>query len=138
MSRKGNCYDNACIESFHSVIKRELTTTEESTRRASRRTKRFLGTYRGLVQSATESLAHWLHNTGRDGETVSLAGAAVGDLRSSLSRYVVCLDRRLAAMTLIQGADSTDGSQKISIPRVYSVDIVQVVSRAGFTTRLAN
>jgi putative transposase len=24
MSRKGNCWDNACIESFHSVIKREL------------------------------------------------------------------------------------------------------------------
>ena len=24
MSRKGNCYDNACIESFHRVIKREL------------------------------------------------------------------------------------------------------------------
>lgn len=24
MSRKGNCYDNACIESFHSIIKREL------------------------------------------------------------------------------------------------------------------
>lgn len=24
MSRKGNCYDNACIESFHSLIKREL------------------------------------------------------------------------------------------------------------------
>lgn len=24
MSRKGCCYDNACIESFHSVIKREL------------------------------------------------------------------------------------------------------------------
>lgn len=24
MSRKGNCFDNACIESFHSVIKREL------------------------------------------------------------------------------------------------------------------
>jgi putative transposase len=24
MSRKGNCYDNACIESFHSVLKREL------------------------------------------------------------------------------------------------------------------
>lgn len=24
MSRKGNCYDNACIESFHSVIKKEL------------------------------------------------------------------------------------------------------------------
>ena len=24
MSRKENCYDNACIESFHSVIKREL------------------------------------------------------------------------------------------------------------------
>lgn len=24
MSRKGNCYDNACIEAFHSVIKKEL------------------------------------------------------------------------------------------------------------------
>ncbi len=24
MSRKGNCYDNACIESFHSAIKKEL------------------------------------------------------------------------------------------------------------------
>ncbi|AZB44412.1 IS3 family transposase [Bacillus sp. FJAT-42376] len=24
MSRKGNCYDNACIESFHGLIKREL------------------------------------------------------------------------------------------------------------------
>ena len=24
MSRKGNCYDNACIESFHSVIEQEL------------------------------------------------------------------------------------------------------------------
>lgn len=24
MSRKGNCYDNACIESFYSIIKKEL------------------------------------------------------------------------------------------------------------------
>lgn len=24
MSRKGNCYDNACIESYHSLLKREL------------------------------------------------------------------------------------------------------------------
>jgi putative transposase len=24
MSRKGNCYDNACIQSFHSVLKKEL------------------------------------------------------------------------------------------------------------------
>lgn len=24
MSRKGNCYDNACMESFHSVLKKEL------------------------------------------------------------------------------------------------------------------
>ncbi|WP_267965683.1 IS3 family transposase [Priestia flexa] len=24
MSRKGNCYDNACIESFHEILKREL------------------------------------------------------------------------------------------------------------------
>jgi len=28
MSRKGNCYDNACIESFHSVIKKELVYLE--------------------------------------------------------------------------------------------------------------
>gem|GEM_PF-3862310 len=24
MSRKGNCYDNACIESFHSLLKKEM------------------------------------------------------------------------------------------------------------------
>jgi len=24
MSRKGNCYDNACMESFHSILKKEL------------------------------------------------------------------------------------------------------------------
>lgn len=29
MSRKGNCYDNACIESFHSIIKRELVYLEK-------------------------------------------------------------------------------------------------------------
>lgn len=29
MSRKGNCYDNACIESFHSVLKRELIYLEK-------------------------------------------------------------------------------------------------------------
>jgi transposase InsO family protein len=28
MSRKGNCYDNACIESFHGVIKKELISHE--------------------------------------------------------------------------------------------------------------
>jgi len=34
MSRKGNCYDNACIESFHSVIKRELVYLERFKTRA--------------------------------------------------------------------------------------------------------
>lgn len=29
MSRKGNCFDNACIESFHSVLKRELVYLEK-------------------------------------------------------------------------------------------------------------
>ena len=29
MSRKGNCYDNACIESFHSILKRELIYLEK-------------------------------------------------------------------------------------------------------------
>lgn len=29
MSRKGNCYDNACIESFHSIIKKELVYLEK-------------------------------------------------------------------------------------------------------------
>jgi len=28
MSRKGNCYDNACVESFHSILKRELVYLE--------------------------------------------------------------------------------------------------------------
>lgn len=29
MSRKGNCYDNACIESFHSILKKELIYCEK-------------------------------------------------------------------------------------------------------------
>lgn len=29
MSRKGNCFDNACIESFHSMIKRERIDLEK-------------------------------------------------------------------------------------------------------------
>lgn len=33
MSRKGNCYDNACIESFHGVIKKELIFHEKYTTR---------------------------------------------------------------------------------------------------------
>ncbi|MNM55666.1 IS2 transposase TnpB [compost metagenome] len=33
MSRKGNCYDNACIESFHSVLKKELVYLEKFTTR---------------------------------------------------------------------------------------------------------
>ncbi len=38
MSRKGNCYDNACIESFHSVIKKELIYLEKfKTREQARR-----------------------------------------------------------------------------------------------------
>ena len=34
MSRKGNCYDNTCIESFHSIIKRELIHLERYETRA--------------------------------------------------------------------------------------------------------
>ena len=34
MSRKGNCYDNACIESFHSVIKKEWIFHEKYRTRA--------------------------------------------------------------------------------------------------------
>ncbi|WP_374952866.1 IS3 family transposase [Alicyclobacillus acidocaldarius] len=34
MSRKGNCYDNACMESFHSVLKRELIYLERFKTRA--------------------------------------------------------------------------------------------------------
>ncbi|MDY0394668.1 IS3 family transposase [Virgibacillus halophilus] len=34
MSRKGNCYDNACIESFHSIIKKELIFHEKFQTRA--------------------------------------------------------------------------------------------------------
>lgn len=34
MSRKGNCYDNACIESFHGVLKKELICQHQYTTRA--------------------------------------------------------------------------------------------------------
>jgi putative transposase len=34
MSRKGNCYDNACIEAFHAIIKRELVYLEKFTSKA--------------------------------------------------------------------------------------------------------
>ncbi|MFD2211820.1 hypothetical protein ACFSMW_19100 [Virgibacillus halophilus] len=34
MSRKGNCYDNACIESIHSIIKKELIFHEKFQTRA--------------------------------------------------------------------------------------------------------
>ncbi|WP_142347135.1 IS3 family transposase, partial [Bacillus thuringiensis] len=34
MSRKGNCYDNACIESFHGVLKKELIYQQQYTTRA--------------------------------------------------------------------------------------------------------
>ena len=34
MSRKGNCYDNACIEAFHSVIKKEWIFHEKYRTRA--------------------------------------------------------------------------------------------------------
>jgi putative transposase len=38
MSRKGNCYDNACIESFHGILKRELVhQTRYKTRLEARR-----------------------------------------------------------------------------------------------------
>ena len=43
MSRKGCCYDNACIESFHSVIKRELVHLEKFKTRA--RAKREIWEY---------------------------------------------------------------------------------------------
>ncbi|WP_120188463.1 IS3 family transposase [Ammoniphilus oxalaticus] len=34
MSRKGNCYDNACIESFHSLLKKELIYLHEISNKA--------------------------------------------------------------------------------------------------------
>lgn len=33
MSRKGNCYDNACIESFHGVLKQELIYQQQYVKR---------------------------------------------------------------------------------------------------------
>ncbi|WP_416207958.1 integrase core domain-containing protein [Bacillus thuringiensis] len=34
MSRKGNCYDNACIESFHGVLKKKLIYQQQYVTRA--------------------------------------------------------------------------------------------------------
>jgi transposase InsO family protein len=41
MSRKGNCYDNACIESFHSVLKKELVYLEKFRTRKEAQSKIF-------------------------------------------------------------------------------------------------
>lgn len=41
MSRKGNCYDNACIESFHSTIKKELVYLNKFETRAQARKEIF-------------------------------------------------------------------------------------------------
>ncbi|MNC30546.1 Integrase core domain protein [compost metagenome] len=41
MSRKGDCYDNACIESFHSVLKKELIYLETFKTREQARKKIF-------------------------------------------------------------------------------------------------
>lgn len=41
MSRKGNCYDNACIESFHSILKKELIYLNKFKSRAEAKAKIF-------------------------------------------------------------------------------------------------
>jgi Transposase and inactivated derivatives len=41
MSRKGNCYDNACIESFHSILKKELVYLNKFKSRAEAKAKIF-------------------------------------------------------------------------------------------------
>ena len=41
MSRKGNCYDNACIESFHSLLKKELVYQEKFKTRKDAKNKIF-------------------------------------------------------------------------------------------------
>ncbi|REJ12312.1 MAG: hypothetical protein C6W58_16920 [Bacillaceae bacterium] len=61
MSRKGNCYDNACAESFHSIIKKELifhetfTTREEAKQRIFEYIECFYNTER--IHSANEYLS---------------------------------------------------------------------------------
>jgi putative transposase len=58
MSRKGNCYDNACIESFHGILKRELI--YQQTYRTREETKKSLFAYIEIfynnkrIHSATE------------------------------------------------------------------------------------
>jgi len=41
MSRKGNCYDNACVESFHSLLKKELVYQEKFRTREEAKRKLF-------------------------------------------------------------------------------------------------
>jgi len=45
MSRKGNCYDNACAESFHSIIKKELIFPETFTTREEAKQKQRIFEY---------------------------------------------------------------------------------------------
>ncbi|NBJ71600.1 hypothetical protein D1839_19515 [Roseburia sp. 1XD42-34] len=62
MSRKGNCYDNACIESFHSVIKKELIFHQKYQNKR-RSKKKHIYLYHDLLQLQTYSFIYWLFIT---------------------------------------------------------------------------
>ncbi|SMF89959.1 Transposase InsO and inactivated derivatives [Paenibacillus uliginis N3/975] len=58
MSRKGNCYDNACIESFHSVLKKELIYCKKFKTRQQAYDK-FFGTLNSFI-TENESMVRWV------------------------------------------------------------------------------
>ncbi|WP_179090397.1 DDE-type integrase/transposase/recombinase [Paenibacillus sp. FSL R7-0337] len=54
MSRKGNCYDNACIESFHRILKKEFVYCTKF------KTKHEIFQYIDFFITASESTVRWV------------------------------------------------------------------------------
>ena len=74
MSRKGNCLDNAPMESFFGALKTELVhRTRFRTRREARAV---LSVHRGLLQPATPSFEHGIPNTAQARVDMRMANAA--------------------------------------------------------------
>lgn len=100
MSRKGNCYDNACIESFHSIFKKEMiylnkyNTREEAQKSIFEYIELFYN--RKQIHSAIEYFApdeyeHGYYACLTD-ETDETAESAIGTVRTiTVKREYLCL-----------------------------------------------
>jgi transposase InsO family protein len=83
MSRKGNSYDNACIESFHSIIKRESShrRNDRTRKEASKEIFEYVqtGHNRARIHS---SIGYRVSDAGENDEGLSHTAAVTGELSS--------------------------------------------------------